>query len=247
MWLNNEAKDALGYFWELAGEVETYPRTLERSALLALPVAIVKLPHLGLGNIEYWLSSRNIDYSFGCQSRPVRGCLLAFQGKGLIFCDGSDNVDEIRFTIAHETAHFLLDHLMPRKKAIQLFGLSIMEVIDGKRNPSITERISSLLEGVSIGLVMNLMERERIEDPSGVWKLEEQADRLALELLAPSKDVFARTDTSARVFSTRLHAITQSLILNFGLPVNVAKSYGESLLRSINKGPSLVEAIRISM
>jgi hypothetical protein len=246
MWLNNETKDALNYFWEMAGETETYPRSLERSILLALPIAIIKLPYLALGNIEYWLRFRNIDYSFDCQSRPVRGCLIAFQGKGLIFCDGSDKPDEIRFTISHEAAHFLLDHLMPRYKAIKHFGSSIIEVMDGTRKPSITERISSLLEGVNIGMVMNLMEREKQEDPGNVWRLEEQADRLALELLAPSKDVLAQSNISATDFNNRLHSITQSLILNFGLPILIAESYGENLLRSINKGPSFMEAIRTS-
>ncbi len=247
MWLNNESKDALENFWRMAGGFEPYPRQLEKAALLALPVAIIKLPRLALGSIESWLSFRNIHYSFGCSSRPVRGCLLAFQGKGLIFCDGTDLPDEVRFTIAHEISHFLLDHLIPRQKATKLFGISVLEILDGLRKPSISERIGSLLEGTKIGVLTNLMERDNIRNSTEVWKIEEQADRLALELLAPSNDVLAKTNIIAKDFNERLDSITQSLILNFGLPKTIARSYGEDLLKHINQGRSFIEALRASM
>jgi hypothetical protein len=244
MQLNNDAKDAVNCFWELSGEIEAFPRSLERASILALPIAIIKFPRLALGSIESWLVRRNIQYSFNCQSRLVRGCLIAFRGKGLLFCDGSDSVDEIRFTIAHEVAHFLHDYLVPRQKAINLYGPSVTEILDGIRRPTVTERISSLLDGVKIGLNTNLMERGFKDDLNDIWKIEDMADLVALELLAPSKDVFKRTDISGLEFATRLDSITQTLILNFGLPPSIARGYGNNLLRSINKGSSWVEEIR---
>ena len=246
MRLDNESRDAIDYFWKSAGEVEPFPRLLERVAILALPIAIIKLPRLALGGIESWFRARNINYFFNCQSRPVRGCLIASQGKGLLFCDGSDSLNEIRFTIAHEVSHFLLDYLMPRERAKQRYGQSVVEILDGKRKPTITERVGSLLEGIRMGVSTNLMEREVQYDLNNIWKIEDRADRIALELLAPSKEVFVIADVSQRVFVDRLDSITQSLILNFGLPVVIAQGYGDALLRSIRKGPAWTEAIRLS-
>ena len=69
MWLNSEEQQAVNSFWEWSGEAEPFPRSLERPIALALPVAVIKLPHLALGGIENWLRSRQIDYSFDCDSR----------------------------------------------------------------------------------------------------------------------------------------------------------------------------------
>jgi hypothetical protein len=246
MQLDNESREAVDYFWKSAGEAERFPRSLERVSILALPIAIIKLPRLALGSIESWLRVRNINYLFNCQSRPVRGCLIAFQDKGLLFCDGSDPLNEIRFTIAHEVSHFLLDYLLPRERAKQRYGQSVIEILDGKRKPTITERVSSLLEGVKMGVSTSLMEREAQRDISNIWKVEDRADRIALELLAPSKEVFAIADISDRAFTNRLDSITQSLVLNFGLPILIAQGYGDALLRSVRKGSSWTEAIRLS-
>src|SRR5712692_3347921 len=107
MWLDTVGQDAINLFWKLSGDIETYPRNLERSLAFALPVVLVKLPHLRLWDIERWLQARGVGYQFNCQSRAVCGCLVAFGGKGMIFVDGSDPDDERRFTLAHEIAHFM--------------------------------------------------------------------------------------------------------------------------------------------
>ena len=38
VWLDTSGQDAVRSFWELCGEVEPFPRSLERSLALALPV-----------------------------------------------------------------------------------------------------------------------------------------------------------------------------------------------------------------
>ena len=108
MWLTGEEQQIIDIFWELAGEVEPFPRSLERTIAMALPIAVIKMPRLALGSIETWLRSRQIPYSFNCKSRFVRGCLVSYGGKGFVFCDGADPYDEIRFTLAHEVGHLLL-------------------------------------------------------------------------------------------------------------------------------------------
>jgi len=67
MWLDNESQEIVDSFWKLVGEQEAFPRTLERSISLALPVALVKLPCLDLLSIEKWLLRRNVQYLFDCE------------------------------------------------------------------------------------------------------------------------------------------------------------------------------------
>src|SRR5689334_12264546 len=82
MWLTNEEQQVANSFWKMATEIEPFPRSLERAIALALPVAVIKLPRLALGSIETWMRHRQIEYSFNCTSRFVRGCLICYAGKG---------------------------------------------------------------------------------------------------------------------------------------------------------------------
>jgi Zn-dependent peptidase ImmA (M78 family) len=245
MWLDNASQDAVDLFWQRCGEIEPFPRNLERPIALALPVAIVKLPRLKLRDLESWLQRRGVAFQFNCQSRAVRGCLIAFGGKGLIFVDGTDPNDELRFTLAHETAHFIVDYWQPREKAIDKFGRAIAEVLDGLRQPTVSERVGALLTNTPIGVHINLMERDEGSGirNSEVWTIEDRADRIALAFLAPPEAVLSMVDVSATKFDQRQAVITAVLREHFGLPTPVARSYGWSLLSAIGKGPSLVETI----
>ncbi|MFN8557423.1 MAG: ImmA/IrrE family metallo-endopeptidase [Dehalococcoidia bacterium] len=40
----------------------------------------------------------------------------------MIIVDSSDAPDEVRFTVAHEAAHFLLDYEQPRARAVAALG-----------------------------------------------------------------------------------------------------------------------------
>jgi Zn-dependent peptidase ImmA (M78 family) len=243
-WLTNECADAVEFFWRSAGELEDYPRSLERATALALPVALVKIPHLQLKAIETWLRRRQVFFSFNCQNRYVHGCLVAYGGNGIIFIDGGDLADQMRFTLAHEIAHFLLDYWMPRQKAIQSLGPSIAEVMDGLRIPSLDERVRSLLSSIPIGIHTDLLEREESgSDLNRTWKVEDQADKVALALLAPPQDVLPLTDFIDSNFEHRRTSIMTILQDVFGLPEAVAKAYGLGLLSAIGKGPSWAETL----
>jgi hypothetical protein len=248
MWLDNISQEAVNRFWWSCSETEPFPRTLERSIALALPLTVIKLPYLKLSLIETWLAQRGRVFRFNCQSRSVRGCLVAFGGLGLIFVDGTDSDDEQRFTLAHETAHFLMDYQLPRETAARKFGQGIIEVFDGHRAPSVTERVHSVLAGVSIGVYTKLMERNQASDGfnSGVWEIEDRADRVALALLAPPESVLAAADFSAKTFAERQASITSTLVQRFGLPRPIASAYGYSLLLSIGRGPSWIESLRLN-
>ncbi len=246
MFLDSASQEAIDFFWQACGEVEPFPRSLERSITMALPVALIKLPHLHLRTIENWLHRRKVPFQFNCGDRSVRGCLVAYGGNGFIFVDGTDPADELRFTLAHETAHFIIDYWFPRQKAIQKFGKQICEVFDGIRLPTIRERVHSLLSGTSIGIYTNLMERATEDETMAqIWQIENQADRIALALLAPPEAVWPRVDVSAPLFHQREIAITTVLREDFGLPLSVARSYGKMLLKLIGKGPSWVETLKL--
>lgn len=247
MWLDNESQEIVESFWELVGEQEAFPRMLERSISLALPVALIKLPHLDLTIIEDWLSRRNIQYSFDCDNRAVRGCLTAFGGKGIVFVDGTDTSSELRFTVAHEIAHFLIDYWLPRNKALAKYGVSVLEVYDGLREPSMDERVYSIINGTPIGLFTNLMERKLPGENSNTWHSENRADKVALALLAPPDVVLREIVISGKSFIERREEIISVLKSSFDLPDYVALSYGTDLLKSIGKGPSWTEGIRLAM
>jgi len=247
MWLDNESQEIVDSFWKSVGEQETFPRTLERSISLALPVALVKLPRLDLRAIENWLLRRNVQYLFDCENRTVRGCLVAFGGKGIVFVDGTDSLNELRFTVAHETAHFLIDYWQPRNKSSIKYGSSILEVFDGLREPSVDERVYSIINGTPIGLFTDLMERKSQNELNETWQVENKADKVALTLLAPPEAVYKMADFSSKSFAERKQEIVSVLISTFGLTEYVAASYGTDLLKLIGKGPSWAESLRLAI
>lgn len=242
MKLDGLEQEALGLFWDLCGEEEKFPRNLERPLALALPVALVKLPHLRLWDVERWLRRRGNSFCFECESRSVRGCLIAQAGQGLLFMDGSDPQDEQRFTIAHEIAHFLCNYWLPRRTIIEKFGPEITKALDGIRPFTVTERIQSLLIGTKVGPYQSLMERGSTTNED-IWKAENSADRLALALLAPPQAVFPQLSFLSEPYPVRLQQTIDVLHLSFGLPVSISASYANSLLSAIRKGPSWVESL----
>lgn len=247
MWLDNASQEAVRRFWQRCGEVEPFPRRLERATVLALPVCIVKLSHLKLSVIENWLARRGAGFQFNCPSRAVRGCLIACGGEGVIFVDGADPDDEQRFTLAHELAHFISDYWLARESALTKFGPSVAAVFDGLRRPNVTERLHAVLTGTPLGVYTNLLERNQASDHfnSAVWQIEDRADRIALALLAPPEDVLALADTTASQFVARHASITTLLQQHFGLPAIIAAAYGRSLLETIGRGPSWIETLRL--
>ncbi len=245
MWLDNASQKAVNQFWRQCGETEPFPRNLDKSVSLALPLTLVQLPYLKLHGIESWFERRGASICFNCHSRAVRGCLVAYGGQGVIFVDGADPDDERRFTIAHELGHFIVDYLLVRETAFAKFGEKIIEVFDGLRLPSITERVHALLAETSLGVYTNLMERDEASAGARteVWDIEDRADRVALVLLAPPEEVLSETDTSAPGFEQREASMTGVLGERFGLPHSIAITYARVLLESIGRGPSWVETL----
>lgn len=245
-WLNQSSADTVRSFWEAVGEFEPYPRTLERPILLALPVVIVKLQKLTIQRIETWLSQRGAGITLGCSDRPLRGCLVVRFGGAFIFIDGTDTPDEQRFALAHEVGHYLAEYWIPRKKAIEKFGSQISDVFDGRRTPTVSERLGSMLLGVRLQSLTRLINRnDSFEcENASVWEAESEADKIGLTLLAPPQVVLAQLNPVVSRYEGRANEITGILVERFGLPRQIARRYGAKLLAISGRGRSWTEHFR---
>ncbi len=236
---------AVAEFWAKADEVEPFPRTLEAAISQALPLIIVKLPRLTIHAADEWLRARGRTSPFRVSNRRLRGCLIAHAGQGIIMLDGADSEAERRYTVAHELAHFILDYLEPRHRAVALLGPGIVEVLDGIRPARQDERIDAILGQVCVGIHSHLMERAAGgEIRNGqVLAAEEHADRLALELLAPADEVRVRLtqDGFPKTRDRSIQRIEQLLIGEFGLPLDIAQEYARQIIVEIRPGLTLAE------
>ena len=107
-------------FWEPAGHLaRQFPRDIESAVAWSVPLFVVRLPHLWVHDLENYLRQRRLPASMEVADRPLHGCVIAIRGKGFIVVDGTDGAPELRFTMAHEFAHFLLDYQQPRLRAIE--------------------------------------------------------------------------------------------------------------------------------
>jgi hypothetical protein len=236
---NNDIRKIAADFWRTAGGSEGFPRNIEASILWALPLAVVKLPRLRIASVRAWLSEYGLPAIVPAGERELRACVVASRGHGVIFIDGSDPADEQRMSLAHELAHFLLDYVFPRDRAIHTFGLTILSVLDGARAPSPAERLSAVLRGVTLGVYSRLWLRGPLglaRDTRAVAQ-EDLADMLALELLAPRREIFTR----ARRFidQSQVDPISMLLRTEFGLPESSANAYARVLWVSAKPAPSM--------
>jgi hypothetical protein len=207
-------------FWERAGAVEPFPRRLSPTIAAVLPVAVVLLPTLTVGQMAEWLARRGAGCLQSSADRRLRGCLVAQRGHAFIFVDGSLPDDEQRLTLAHETAHFVHHYETPRENALALLGPSITPVLDGERPATPGEKLRGALREVPLGVYEHTLDRSEsgLPDPR-TQRLESEADLVGFELLAPSGMVTGR----ARAGDERRKA----LVDYFGLPVWAAMRWGD--------------------
>lgn len=243
-YIDNASQEAVSLLWARCGGDANFPRNISSKVELGLPVTIVPLLRLTLRAVEQWLGERKIPFRFMCHSRAVRGCLIAFGGRGLIFVDSADSPDEQRFTVAHEAAHFLIDYWLPRQRAMEKFGEGIAQVFDGQRPATVEERFDALLENIHVGVYTDLMERDPAAVNPEVSEVENRADSIAVTLLAPMDDVLSVVQVSGeRSYESRVKTMRAALSERFGLPEAVAQSYCKFLLEITGQGPSWAERV----
>lgn len=138
----------------------------------ALPVTVVGVERLTPDDAAAWLRRRGITSDLSGRE-SMRGCLLAQRGKAWLFVRAEDDAVEQRFTIAHEAAHFLLHHERQRTT-------TPTDVLDGDRPATSVER----LDGVLLGRPTR--PHVHVYGSDDETTAENDADALALELLAPA-------------------------------------------------------------
>lgn len=227
----SNAEAIANYFWRLVGDTEPFPRRLEGSIAMALPVTIISLPSLTVSQIEGWLRDRQIRCPINVSDRRLSACVVAQGGHGVIFVDGADPEDERRFSVAHDAGHFLADYWLPRVSALHRMGEGIQPVLDGFRPPTAEERFHGLVVGLPLPAFSNLMDRgdDGLADTRRTISREDVADQVALELLAPRRD-FERLCREFRVEWQAPAAVEQAAKLAtqyFGLPARIAVKLAE--------------------
>jgi hypothetical protein len=184
-------------------------------------------PRLTSDHVKNWLKSRGRAHrSLPRKSRRLHGCMVAQAGQGVLFYDRDDDENQRRFTLVHEVAHFVLDHLLLRARARRVFGDDILPVLDGLRDPTPHEALFSVLERIPFGVQVRLMERTASGDPCTGKAMESElrADRLAFELLAPAEEALPLVRRLSR------QAAEAELVSRFGLPPKESCSYVRWLL-----------------
>jgi len=233
---NREIESLANDYWVKVPAKSAFPRNLEHSVCWGYPVVILTLPDLTLAAVHSWLSERGILRDSIRRDRPLHACLAAIRGQGFIFLNGTDSEEQRRFSLAHEIAHFILDYNRPRKQAIEFFGQSIIDVLDGERPPSVEERLAGTLRSLNLGNFDHLIDRDEKGSVSSMRVLdaEDNADRLALELLAPRRDVVKLMKEYKQKSQTVCLHTTQTLLTErYGLPATVATQYARFLLAKL--------------
>ena len=132
-------------FWSGTNLADVYPRGIEQAIALKLPVTVVKLPAVTVQAVGRWLRRHQRRPAFPSYRSDLMGCLYADGGHGFIFVCGADEPEEQRFTLAHDTAHFLVDYWQPRLRVVGALGLSVIDVLDGRRPARTEERAAAVL------------------------------------------------------------------------------------------------------
>lgn len=229
------ARDLARAFWAQAGLDEPFPRSLRRAVPLAVPLNIDDVPNLTLRKALEWLAEQGLDWPVAPDDQFLHGVLFACRGQGFALVEANDTPAERRFTLAHELAHFLRHYLHPRDRAVHLLGEGALEVLDGDRGPSLSERLHSVLHKVPVGHHTHLLARTCKEEKRA--RAEEEADLLACELLAPRDAVLAD-------FGGDLGALTSRLTQEYGLPRRQAVAHAVRLLGLPEARHPLVEGLR---
>jgi hypothetical protein len=219
--------DVVETFWNQSQPVGDYPRDLDLPILLNLPLGIIEIADLSVEHLNEWLGHFDIETLHGVQDRPLRGCVIAFSGAGLIMVDAADSPSERRETLAHEAGHFIKDYLFQRRH-IEGSAPELLDVIDGLRTATESDRLQAVLARVQLGMHVTLMERTSgggfVSDESDLS--EEDAARVAWEILAPANEVKTAMKAAR---SADIKAVLHS---QFGLSQMVANEYGNYLAKS---------------
>jgi hypothetical protein len=229
-----------------AGSAPDTPLDLQSLLPGLYPADCVLLPGLSVDSLRDWLRRHGAFQPLNltlCRNRSLRGGIVAWRGCGLLFVDADDPPDEHRFTLAHEAAHYLQDHLYPRLDLLDRFGPSILPVLDGQRSPTREERLDALIARASLTFHTHLLER----DASAVadWENREfEADAFACEILAPVaalRSHFTDITQDAAAVETIAAALRETWLL----PAMPALTYARTFVAQEGEPVTLLHRLRL--
>jgi hypothetical protein len=110
------------------------------------------------------------------------------------------------------------------------------EILDGLRPPTPAERAAAVLSHVRLGAHVHILPRPGIEagNDRTVADIEDRADRLALELVAPQVCVRGVLDTLLARQGVTSEIARAALARHFGLPAYV---FNETIQRMVRRPP----------
>lgn len=233
-------------FWKPLLPYRTFPVDIERAiAFSNLPLHINLIPRLDIDYVNQWIQANHFPARTNKDNCALHGFLLAREGQGVVFVNGSDKREERRFTIAHELAHFLLDYHLPRINYLNLYGESIMDILDGKRLPTIEERLAFVISDLPSPFFAHSLDNNGITayERSQIWNTEWRTDALALELLAPFHIVISslKKQKPEKRFEPIFRQASNLLVTDFGLPPTLSGSYAKYLAAFLSGGMTLAE------
>lgn len=245
----SQIEEIAAQFWERARQVRQ-TRNIFEAAKLVLPVEIVFISDLNLLKVKQWLTGKDLWDLIGNQEvndRVMHGLILPLRGSALIFINADEPEREQRFTIAHEVAHFLLDHELPRQRAITQLGNGIREVLDGNLAPQLSEEVIAVIRGIELRQPVHPIEKDG--DGSfrswATFNAEKDADRLARELLAPRREVISYTlaGNQKPSYKAFVEKCSEHLEQYYLLPTPAAYEYAAKLAYWITNGPSFMDKL----
>ncbi|HEV2747181.1 MAG TPA: hypothetical protein VGW34_07775 [Allosphingosinicella sp.] len=220
-----------------------FPRNLAKTAPLTLPVSVTVELGLTTAKVAQVLGALTGRSPRDLPVRRLRGCLIAHRGNGMIFLDADDE-GLLRFAAAHEIAHFVGHYLARRELAIARLGSNIVEVLDGARHATATERLGGILSGCPLGVFTDVMARDEGAPLNAVAeRMEYEADDAAFLAIAPVGLVIART--IEREGEVNRKTVRRTLIDAFGLAPRDAGRHAPRVINAMARSrPSLVDELR---
>jgi hypothetical protein len=213
-------------FWAAVGDPPPFPRDLRTTIPWLAALRFREIPNLSLHRAAEPFRRWGIPFPTPEADRPLSGCFGGYGDAALILINATDTEDEKRLTCAHELAHYLRDFAEPRRKAAACLGSGILDVFDGRRTPTVEERLAGVLRGLAVGCQTQFLDRDQWCRVIGevASESEEAADRLAFELIAPFNAVNLNASSSRARLAGHLTSA-------FGLPNLPASKYAAILLR----------------
>lgn len=181
-------------FWTDAGGRSAYghPVAIERAVETALQIPVIRLSNLTFDKADDYLKRIGGPQDAPGGDHRLHGLIVADQDTAIIFLDAGDEDDEQRATVAHEAAHFVRHYVEPRERVRRLLGSSVDDVLSRKRPPTPAEQFGAVMRGVPLTCFRCGEPYDRASLLGAVREVEDEADAIALEILAPRKDIQKR-------------------------------------------------------